>query len=368
MIYNTKNVIEELTLDELLKRVTEYDIYHYYLGNKFKVNHVMSSPFHEDKHPSFGVFKSDTGALLWKDQSTGKVGNVVTFVKEIEDFYHNKQALKHIYNKFVKGEIVSTKEGLRVKEYFNRLRRNISIKRQNFTKNDDEYWGKYQISRETLKKFNVFPIEFFWVDDMLQTFRYSKEQPMYAYKIFDKFKIYRPYSEYKKDKWRTNCASIDIQGYEQLPDTGDLLILTKSLKDVMVFYELGYTSVALQSENDKLNHKIYTDLSERFKKIVILFDNDRPGIEAAIKLADEYNLPYTMIDSSNLTLYNVKDISDYISMFGKEQTIELLKSLFNMEEEKKLTPEVEIIKDVFATLESYFNLDGNNDKQEDKKC
>ncbi len=154
---------------------------------------------------------------------------------------------------------------------------------------------------------------------------------MYAYKIFDKFKIYRPYSEYRKDKWRTNCSAIDIQGYEQLPKNGDLLIITKSLKDVMVLYELGYNAVALQSENDKLNHKIYKDLSERFKRIVILFDNDEPGKDSAIKLADEYNLEYIFIDSSIYSLYNVKDISDYICVFGKNKTIELIKSLLKDE-------------------------------------
>jgi DNA primase len=331
MVYNTNHVIENLCLEELLKKITEYDVYHHYLGSKFKVGQIMSSPFREDKHPSFGVFKSSNGALLWKDQATGKTGNIVTFVKEIENLYHNKQALKLIYDKFVKGIIQPTTEGIRVREHYDRLRKSISIKRQNFTKNDDEYWQQYHISRETLKKYNVYPITFFWVDDVLQPFTYTKDSPMYAYKIFDKFKIYRPYSQYKKDKWRTNCSTIDIQGFEQLPEEGDLLILTKSLKDIMVLDELGYTAVALQSENDKLNYKIFNNLSERFKKIVILFDNDEPGKESAAKLASEYNIEYCFIDSSIYELYNVKDISDYIHIFGKEQTIKLLKSLIKNE-------------------------------------
>ena len=331
MVYNTNHVIENLCLEELLKKITEYDVYHHYLGSKFKVGQIMSSPFREDKHPSFGVFKSSNGALLWKDQATGKTGNIVTFVKEIENLYHNKQALKLIYDKFVKGIIQPTIEGIRVREHYDRLRKSISIKRQNFTRSDDEYWLQYGISRETLKKYNVYPITFFWIDDVLQPFRYTKDSPMYAYKIFDKFKIYRPYSQYKKDKWRTNCSTIDIQGFEQLPEEGDLLILTKSLKDIMVLDELGYTAVALQSENDKLNYKIFNNLSERFKKIVILFDNDEPGKESAAKLANEYNIEYCFIDSSIYELYNVKDISDYIHIFGKEQTIKLLKSLIKNE-------------------------------------
>jgi len=331
MTYNTKNVIVNLTLDELLKRVTEYDIYHHYLGNKLKIGRVMSSPFHEDKHPSFGIFKSSNGTLLWKDQATGETGNVLTFVKKIENFYNISQALKLIYDKFIKGVISQTKEGLYIKDYYENTNRILSIQRQNFTKNDDAYWGKYLISRETLKKFNVYPISLFWIDDYISPLKYQKDSPMYAYKIFDKFKIYRPYSEFKKDKWRTNCSSIDIQGFEQLPASGELLIITKSLKDIMVLHELGYTSVALQSENDRLDHKIYKNLSDRFKRIVILFDNDEPGKVSAAKLAEKYNIKYCFIDSSLFNLYKVKDVSDHISVFGKEKTIELLKTLINNE-------------------------------------
>lgn len=331
MVYNTNHVIDNLCLEELLKKITEFDVYRHYLGSKFKVGQIMSSPFREDKHPSFGVFKSSDGALLWKDQATGKTGNIVTFVKELEGLYHNKQALKLIYNKFVKGILLPTPEGLRIKEHYQKMRKSITIKRQNFTKSDDDYWKQYKISRETLKKYNVYPITFFWIDDILQSFRYSKYSPMYAYKIFDKFKIYRPYSEFKKDKWRTNCTTVDVQGFEQLPNSGELLIITKSLKDVMVLYELGYTAIALQSENDKLNYNIYTNISERFKKIVILFDNDEPGKASAAKLASEYELEYCFIDSSIYDIYNVKDVSDYINVFGIDKTIELLNTLITYE-------------------------------------
>ena len=62
-----------------------------------------------------------------------------------------------------------------------------------------------------------------------------------------------------------------------------------------------------------------------------MFDNDEPGKDSAIKLADEYNLEYIFIDSSVYSLYNVKDISDYICVFGKNKTIELIKSLLKDE-------------------------------------
>ena len=95
----------------------------------------------------------------------------------------------------------------------------------------------------------------------------------------------------------------------------------------MVLHGLGYDAIALQSDNDHLYKSIYTNLSERFKRLVIFFDCDRPGLESAIKLSEKYNLGMINIDSSNWDLYKVKDISDYIKVFGKDSASELMSSL-----------------------------------------
>jgi 5S rRNA maturation endonuclease (ribonuclease M5) len=331
MIYDTSKVIDHLNLEGILKHTTEYDIYAYYLGSKFEVGKIMSSPFRQDLKPSFGIFKSSTSnALLWKDQATGQTGNVITFVRQLQDLYHNKQAIKLIWEEVVNGNISVSKLGRVITDQYESVKTVISVKRRNFTDTDDLYWNKYEIYRHTLRKFNVYPISYFWVNDTLQSIVYTKDSPMYAYKIFNKFKIYRPLSIFKKDKWRTNCSSIDLQGYEQLPESGDLLIITKSLKDVMVLYELGYNAVALQSENDYLHKGILTDLSNRFKRIIVFFDNDNPGLEASNKLCSKYGLDSIHIDSSYLEFYKIKDISDYIEQFHRITTIELMNTLINV--------------------------------------
>jgi hypothetical protein len=330
MIYDVDKVIDVLNLEEILKHTTEYDIYSYYLGSKFDVGKIMSSPFRQDLKPSFGIFKDKSSpALLWKDQGTGECGNVITFVKKYKELYRNSQALKLIWEEVVKGNLSKSKRGKEVTENYLSTKTIISVKRRNFSETDDEYWGKYNISRETLRKFNVSPVLYFWVNDILQPFSYNKDCPIYAYRIFDKFKIYRPMSPFKKDKWRTNCSSIDLQGYEQLPKTGDLLVITKSLKDVMVLYQMGYSAIALQSENDHLNKDILLDLKERFTNIIIFFDNDKPGFESAVKLSNKHNLQYIVIDSSQWELYQVKDISDYVAVWGWKRACKLFESLID---------------------------------------
>ena len=71
-----KKPTECITLDYILSKVTEYDIYAHYLG-QFKVGAIYNSPFRKDKNPSFGVYYSKrTKQLLFKDHGTGECGNV----------------------------------------------------------------------------------------------------------------------------------------------------------------------------------------------------------------------------------------------------------------------------------------------------
>lgn len=145
---------------------------------------------------------------------------------------------------------------------------------------------------------------------------------MYAYQIFNKFKIYRPL-EQEPNKWLSNCTTYDIQGYEQLPPKGDLLIITKSLKDIMVLHKLGYIAIAANSENTLIPDKAIKDLSNRFEKIIILYDTDLPGIHGAKSMRDTYNLKCILIPRK----YKIKDISDFIKEHKIKKTKKMLKEL-----------------------------------------
>ena len=120
-----------------------------------------------------------------------------------------------------------------------------------------------------------------------------------------------------------------LQGLEQLPESGELLIITKSLKDVMVLYKYGYTSVAPQSENATIPKPLMEDLKKRFKHIIVFFDYDNGGIKGAEALCKRYNLNKVFISKHYLDIYSIKDISDFAKEMSKQKTIELLKELFN---------------------------------------
>jgi len=330
-MYDTRLTDEELSIDSILEKITEYDIYKYYISNSFRIGRIMKSPFREDNHPSFGIFKSSKyGSLLYKDLSTGKTGNCVQFVQELFNISYRESLVK-ILNDLTNNNLVNSVEGISIKEEYESISTIISVCRRNFCKIDDNYWNQYCLERSDLRHFNVFPIELYWINEIVQPWAYNRVNPGYAYQIYNKYKIYKPLAA-KKDKWISNCSSYDIQGYEQLEYQGELLIITKSLKDVMVLHKIGYNAIAPHGENHLIPKCIIDNIKKRYNKIVIFYDNDEGGKIGSNKLSNKYTIPTIFIPYTNY-----KDISDYVKQFGLDEGKKLMKELLNDKERETPT-------------------------------
>ena len=94
---------------------------------------------------------------------------------------------------------------------------------------------------------------------------------------------------------------------------GDVLLITKSLKDVVVLRKAGYPSFAPQAESVHISHEVMDKLKESFKTILILYDNDVPGKNAAEAIAKDHNLPLFYLPSET------KDASDFVEMYGYDE-------------------------------------------------
>lgn len=321
-MYDTRLIDEEIALQTILKSTTEYDIYSYYIGNRFDIGRIMLSPLREDKHPSFGIFKSERyGKLLFKDQATGLFGDCITFVSKLFNISYREATIK-IISDLNNGLTFST-EGIDIQEDYKSISTIISVKKKPFCKADDDYWGQFSLFRDDLRHFNVYPISEYWLNGIVQPWSYKYDNPGYAYELYNKYKIYKPLSE-KKYKWISNCGSYDIQGYEQLSMNGDLLIITKALKDVMVLYKLGYQAIAPQGENHSIPEKVITTLKSRFTNIIVFYDNDKAGQTGSNKIANKYELKQIFIPTDL-----PKDISDYTKEYGLDNSKELLNNLLN---------------------------------------
>lgn len=298
-----------LTLDYILSRVTEYDIYAHYLG-QFKVGAIYNSPFRKDKNPSFGIYYSKrTKQLLFKDHGTGDCGNVVKFVSLYTGLTNYNDILSDIVKKL---NITPTTTLDSSKQYIPSTETIIGVVRQPFTKVDINYWSQFNISEKTLKKFNVNSIKYYLCNGIVKGI-YKENNPMYAYKVYNNFKIYRPLAD-KYTKWRNNLSETDIQGFQQLPAKGDILVITKSLKDVMCLYEMGIPAISPSSESTWIPDSILEQLKKRFKRIFICFDRDVAGVRNLRKISLKTSLKPFLVHKK----FNAKDISDAIKLNGFE--------------------------------------------------
>ena len=304
-----KAKLSDITLDWILSRVTEYDIYAHYLG-QFKVGMIYNSPFRKDKNPSFGIFYSKrTKQLLFKDHGTGDCGNVIKFVSLYTGIINYNDILLDIVDKL---KITSNTKLVSSKQYIASTETVIGIVRQDFTAEDINYWSQFNICINTLKKFNVNSIKYYLCNGIVKGI-YKKENPMYAYKVYNNFKIYRPLAD-KYTKWRNNLGQYDIQGFKQLPKTDNLLIITKSLKDVMCLYEMGISAISPASESTFIPDDVLDNLKKRFKHILICFDRDTAGIKYLRKISLKTGLKPLLVHKK----WKAKDISDAIKLNGFE--------------------------------------------------
>lgn len=300
----------DITLDYILSKVSEYDIYAHYLG-QFKVGAIYNSPFRKDKNPSFGIYYSKrTKQLLFKDHGTGECGNIVKFVSLYTGLTNYNDILKDI----VKQLNITTDTKLdSSKQYIPSSETIIGIVRQKFTPTDINYWSQFNISEKTLKKFNVNSIKYYLCNGIVKGI-YKEDNPMYAYKVYNNFKIYRPLAD-KYTKWRNNLTEYDIQGYAQLPSKGDTLIITKSMKDVMCLYEMGIPAISPSSESTFIPNDILEGLKKRFKRIIILFDRDNTGVKYLRKMSLKTGLEGLLVHKK----FKAKDISDAIKANSFEE-------------------------------------------------
>lgn len=318
----------KITKELILSRFSEEQLMEYYLHLPVKKG-LFRSPLRRDKQPTCSFYRNKSGTLIFKDFATGQHLNVFDVVQSI--FKCNYfESLRIIANDFgiVRDNTLHKNPGkinlnpIKIKD---KEISKIQIEVQEFTDSELKWWGKYGISKDILKRFNVYSCKHVFLNDQL--FAESQQHcPIFGYygKKYQGLELWRCYFP-KRTSFRfiTNWPSKKIQGYDQLPKKGKLLVITKSMKDSMCLYSCGITACAPNSENLFIPDKVLEDLKNRFKNIVVLYDNDRPGLYNMAKIRKEHpELTYVFIPKK----YGSKDISDFYKDHGRKETLNLIKT------------------------------------------
>ena len=318
----------KITKELILSRFSEEQLMEYYLHLPVKKG-LFRSPLRRDKQPTCSFYRNKSGTLIFKDFATGQHLNVFDVVQSI--FKCNYfESLRIIANDFgiVRDSALRKNPGkinlnpIKIKD---KEISKIQIEVQEFTDSELKWWGKYGISKDILKRFDVYSCKHVFLNDQL----FAKSQqhcPIFGYygKKYQGLELWRCYFP-KRTSFRfiTNWPSKKIQGYDQLPKKGKLLVITKSMKDSMCLYSCGITACAPNSENLFIPDKVLEDLKNRFENIVVLYDNDRPGLYNMAKIRKEHpELTYVFIPKK----YGSKDISDFYKDHGRKETLNLIKT------------------------------------------
>lgn len=332
MILSTKDYnYEPLTKKFILSRVSEEDIFKRYCNNYKALNVSFKSDLYNDNNPSCRIYPTTRG-LKYKDFGTGDHYDCFSYVQAKYNLSFN-EALKVIandfklsfYNEPIPKKLITNDITLTSADpLYQQPRTKIFIEPQQWTLTDYKYWNQYKIPFNLLSTYNVFSCKWVIVNNIL--IEYTKNNPIYAYVFVDDgqfyYKVYRPLAS-KKDKWRWNGKSYILEGYDQLPLFGDMVIITKSMKDVIVLNMLGYNAISLQGEHNRLEKKQFDKLNYRFDKIYSLYDNDEAGVKGAQYLYDIYGIEPKF-------LLSAKDISDLVKNKGIKYGRNELEGLFRV--------------------------------------
>lgn len=334
-----------LRVEEILKRVNEGSLWRYYLGYDFELKKSYSSPLRVgDDNPSFNIYEDRRGRLMFKDfGGEGTHGDVFDFVGR-RDSLSFFEALVKVNVDFKLGlgkpehQIYAGSRPMSQREVkeLGKFERTIAMQVapmikawiRAFTEKDVEYWLQYGITLATLRTYDVHCLKKVEVNGRL-VYQHSDDNPCYGYyfKATKHIKCYFPKSRQLRFLGNANNYQ-DIQGYYQcnVKKTGGnkLLILTKSMKDVMCLRELGYDAMAIHGEGQHFYGDFIRHIKKYYPKIISMYDRDKTGVKGMKLLWTTYGVSAIFIPKS-LAKQGIKDISDMFKVLGRERTEEFLK-------------------------------------------
>lgn len=314
MLFSLKS--DRITKKELLTHRTEEEYMSFYLGI-IPDNTVHNNPLRRDRKPSASFYRAKDGQLIFRDWALDWRLNFVDVVMKKFNVNFDK-ALKIIGNDFgiiskphyTKNSAAVKYEGQKLQNTSNTLLQGEVIP---FNKSDLDWWLSFGITEATLKKYDVHNLKSIFLNGYPSFFA-SKKEPIYGY-YFGKedgrelWKMYMP----ARLSFRFLLNTNKVQGFKQLPKEGEILVVTKSLKDVMVLHEMGIPAIATQGETVLLTEAQYRALAKRFKRIVFNGDFDPTGVAFMANSRRKYpGIPLTFTDRKKYA----KDLSDYVKKVG----------------------------------------------------
>lgn len=301
-------------------------IFEYYLNLNEKLDGQdvkIASVFKSEKTPSMCIYYDiNHSEYRFKDFSSGYQGNSINLVKYLFNLEYHESIVKieNDYAEFTKYNTSHTATEIKAYDRF----KVTDFQIRHWNNLDESFWRGFKINSNLLAYYNVSPLAYFTMTkeepDGTESVITTSRNYLYGYFRNDGslYKIYLPKTPDKKFVKVENY----IQGVDQLVGK-DYLVITSSLKDLMCFTRLGIDnieSIAPDSENSMIAESVIIKLKTKYKKVIVLFDNDEAGIKAMLRYKERYDLDF-------INLGFEKDLSDTVKAYGVEFTKDVLLKL-----------------------------------------
>lgn len=269
----------DITKEFILARVSEEEVFEAY-GVKVQAG-MFKSPLRRDLHPTCRFYRNRSGRLVLRDYAGHFYGDCFDLVSHVTrlSFY---DGLKDVAKKFKIIDGVPRHPVISGITIGPRTICDIRIKEMKWDYQHMSWWEEYGIDIDTLALFNIVPVEKAWLNGFLYYNRdfTKKTEVVFAYKFGGlDYKVYFPLR--KERRFLHNNPDI-LQGYSQLPESGEVVVITKSLKDVVCLSLFGIPAIAPMSETSVISDSVLEDLKENFKYVFALYDRDRTGHIASL--------------------------------------------------------------------------------------
>jgi hypothetical protein len=320
----------KLTPDGVLDKISEYDIFRFYISDKsWKLNVPMLSPFRQENNPSF-IIGNKHGRLSFIDfADTSLRGDCFTFVKQLHNLSTMDDVLRLIDRDFSLG-ISSKPTGdykkivaeYKQPEELGKRYSLIQVVTRKFTNEELAYWNQYYQDVQDLRDNNVYAIKKLYFNK--QSFPLKETELTFGYFYDGHWKIYRPYAD-RKNKWVPNNVPITAMDGKENIINCDVAFINKSKKDYMVMKKIFPCSCAVQNEGlgcfspDNVEY-----LKANSDRQILSFDSDITGVTNSQQITKLFDFGYCNVPKTYLK-EGIKDWADFAKEYGLEAIKRYLK-------------------------------------------
>lgn len=315
MAIKTTNIITSIVdVDETWIFETYLKLEQKLIGQEVVIKSVFNP---SERTPSFTIFfDGPKRRYYWKDFSSSRGGTAFELVQQLYPDKNKGEIATMLiasYKQFLQGNPVDDDRDYK---QFNKYKVD-GYSLRGWNSHDQKFWTRGAIGSKLLEKYNVAPIQQFSMtkveDNESKTITITRD------KIYGYFKndgslarIYQPGTQAKYLKVQSY-----VQGSNQLKYDVGTLVLLSGLKDGLSFSALGIEDtefVAPDSENTMIPDSEITKYLNKYKKVLVCFDEDTPGKEAMERYTKKYPAIKPMY-----TNFGVKDIFDAVSKLGTDK-------------------------------------------------